>query len=415
MGRRPSFVLHCALLTLAMAHAAGTFLSAQPGAATVILDMDSVRHRPIEFGKDKTPTGTVELVEGKIGQACRFTFVDGAQSGFFTASVRASEAWDAADGISFWVKGDGSESWGGLELIDGSDYRFRYGYCFPIDSTEWRKITVPWHDLVPEHPAADLVDAASGYAPSRFGNVWFGKWWYWRDYPAHSYAVDQIALESSIPLDATDYTPPRGGSPRLLAKLKAGEPVTIVTVGDSLSAAEHWANREVLWSFLLAEKLKARFGGDVTVVNAAIGGTPLNTNLVLMPRWLKATPRPDLVTVWFGFNDWDLGARREGFAKMLGFAVDRIRRMTGGQSEVLLMTTCPAMGRWDTMEELAEAAREVAAEKRAGLADIAAAFHQAGADEAARASLYCTDETHLGQAGHTLAAETVIQAIAASE
>jgi lysophospholipase L1-like esterase len=188
-----------------------------------------------------------------------------------------------------------------------------------------------------------------------------------------------------------------------------------VTMGDSLSAKEHWANREVLWSNLLARKLKAQYGGEVTVVNPAIGGTTLNTNLVLMPRWLKVAPAPDLVTVWFGFNDWDAGARHDSFVKVLRFAVDRIRRMTGGKSEVLLMTTLPAMPRWDTMEELAAGVREVAAGKRTALADVAAAFHKTGADEAKRPALYASDGVHLGAAGHELAAQTVAEAIAGEQ
>lgn len=411
MESRGRYLRHWLLAALLACQVAAMAASGQGTDGTVILDMDSVRHTPAELSQDKTPTGTVELVEGKVGSACQFTFVEGARSGFFTAGVRASEAWNEAEGISFWVKGDGSQSWGGLELIDTSDFRFRYGYCFPIDATDWRKIAVPWCDLIPEHPAADLVDPQTGYAPSRFGNLWFGKWWYWKDYPAQSFAVDHIALEPSIPVDTTDHTPAQAGTPRLFAKLNAGEPVTIVTMGDSLSAAEHWANRDVLWSRVLADRLQTRFGSQVTVVNAAIGGTPLNTNLVLMPRWLKDTPQPDLVTVWFGFNDWDLGMRRDQFTRMLGFAVDRIRRMTSGQSEVLLMTTCPAMARWDTMGELAEAVRDVALEKRTGLADISAAFHEAGQEEADRTALFCTDGTHLGEAGHGLAADTVLQAI----
>jgi hypothetical protein len=41
-----------------------------------------------------------------------------------------------------------------------------------------------------------------------------------------------------------------------------------------------------------------------------------------------------------------------------------VRRLTKGQAEVMLITTCPALGRWDTMNELAEATRIVAAEKK---------------------------------------------------
>ena len=386
-------------------------VSAEPPSPAVIFDMDTARHRPTTSGPEKRPIGAVEVVPGKFAGACRFCFDEGAKSGFFTAGVRPSDDWDQAAGISFWVRGDGSSHWGGLELIDASDYALRYGYCFPLDSTEWRKITVPWCDLLPELPAGQPVDPQGGYPPSKFGNLWFGKWYYWGEYPAHAFTVDQIALERAIAVDRTDYTPPAGGTPKLWAKLKANKPVTIVTLGDSLSDKRHWANREVLWSELLVEKLGKEFGGEVTLVNPAIGGTQLTQNLVLVPRWLAHTPEPDLVTVWFGYNDWDSGMRGEHFAKMLCFAVDRIRRVTRGRSEILLMTTCPAVPRWETMEELAEAVRTVAAEKHTGLADVAAAFHRAGTDEASRLALYCRDKVHLGPTGHELTAETVLQAI----
>ena len=377
----------------------------------VVFDMDTIRHQPGTVGPQKAPLGTVELVEGKVGRACRFSFGTNNQSGFFTASVRPTPSWDQAAGFSFWVQGDGSSNWGGLELIDGSDYALRYGYCFPIDSTAWRKITVPWCDLVPELPKGQVVDAKSGYAPSRFGNLWLGKWYYWRDFPACSFAIDEVALEAKVELDPVDYTPPRASMPRLLAKLKARQPITIVTMGDSLTDKRHWANRSTLWSELLAAKLEAVFGSEVKLVDPALGGTQLTQNLILMPRWLQDTPEPDLVTVWFGFNDWDGGARGPDWREKSRFAVDRIRRLTKGRAEVMLITTCPAPARWETMEELAEATRATAAEKKTGLADVAAAFHKHGEAEAKRMTLFAWDKTHLGEAGHRLAAETVFESI----
>ncbi len=131
-----------------------------------------------------------------------------------------------------------------------------------------------------------------------------------------------------------------------------------------------------------------------------------------MPLWLRDAPEPDLVTVWYGFNDWSDGMRGEQFQSTLAFAVDRIRRLTKGKSEVLLITTCPAFERWDTMDEMAGAIRIVAMKKKAGLADVAAAFKKSGGDEAARLKLFCSDKTHLGADGHNLAAETLVKAIA---
>jgi len=69
------------------------------------------------------------------------------------------------------------------------------------------------------------------------------------------------------------------------------------------------------------------------------------------------------------------------------------------------------MERWDTMEELAEAVRGAAAEKKTGLADVAAAFHDRGAQADARPTLYCDDKLHLGGPGHALASQTVLKAV----
>lgn len=403
-GSRP--IVLCSLwMTLA--------LGAPAAEEAVIFDMDSIRHRPTLVGKEKKPAGTVELVDGKVGKACKFTFIADASGGFFTGNVRATPEWDKAAGLSFWLKGDGSKNWGGIELIDGSDYALRYAAAFPLDSTEWRKITIPWCDLIPELPKAKLIGVEGGYKPSGFGNFWFGKWWTWRDYPAHSFTIDQVALETDIPVDATDYTPAKSGVPKLLAKLKARQPVTIVTMGDSLTDKRHWANRQVVWAELLAAMLRETYGSEVTLVNVSRGGSQLTHGLLQLPLWVRDTPEPDLVTVWYGFNDWTDGMRGEQFQTTLAFAVDRIRRLTKGRSEVLLMTTCPAFERWDTMDEMAGAVRIVAMKKKTGLADVAAAFKKAGGDEAARVKLFCSDKTHLGEAGHGLAAETAVKAIAA--
>ena len=357
----------------------------------------------------RDPKLNIEPVDGKEGKALQFRFGDKAQNVFAFGKVRGQPEWDKAAGISFWVKGDGSPNVGALQFVWGEDYKQRYDFAFPISGTEWTKVVVPWRDLVPVLLAAPL-DPKGGNAPSKLGQMWFGKWWYWREYPAIAYTIDEIRLEPAT-LEAGSVST---GSPlaRVTGKLRAGEPVTIVTMGDSLTAFAHWANKPVNWPTLLKEALEKEYKSKVTIVNPAIGGTQLGQNLVMMPRWLTTTPKPDLVTVCFGYNDWDAGMRGERFAQQQKDAVERVRRVTGGHADVLLITTAPAVERWTTMSELAEAARKSAKETGAGLADTEAAFHRVA--EADRAQLYSRDKTHLGPPGHNLVAETVLGAIKAA-
>jgi lysophospholipase L1-like esterase len=192
----------------------------------------------------------------------------------------------------------------------------------------------------------------------------------------------------------------------------ARQPVTIVTMGDSLSDKRHWANREQLWSEELVKKLRAAYGSEVTLVNPAIGGTTLSQNVILIPRWLREGPAPDLVIIWFGGNDWDNNVRGLRYKEYLEMAVDRVRRATKGQAKVLLMTTCPGFAAWETRNELCLAAYEVARDRRTGFVDAATALHKAGTRaEALRRQYWAWDNVHLGPGGHELIAQTVFAAI----
>jgi lysophospholipase L1-like esterase len=351
-----------------------------------------------------------ETVEGKFGMAVKFSFDKDCSGAFCTTPIRGNAEWDKVAGFSFWVKGDGSKNFGGLQFIWNDDYAARYDLMFPIDSTEWKKIIVPWRDLTPAMPppSAKFLDPKSGNAPSKLSTLWFGKWWYWREYGAHSYAVDEMRLEPRIELDTNLYIPSGAPLARVQAKLKAGKPITIVTMGDSLTETHHWANRTINWPGLLAKKLQDK-KIDVKIVNPAIGGTELRQNLVLMPRWLAEAPEPDLVTVCFGGNDWNSGMRGPMFQETVRETIDRIRRATKGKADVLIMTTVPSFEMWKTRDELGEAARAAAKERRAGLADAEKAFHDTPEDQ--REKLFCSDKVHMGAPGHETLASLVLAAM----
>jgi lysophospholipase L1-like esterase len=354
--------------------------------------------------------GKIEAVEGKAGKAIKFSFDKDCNGVFSMGKVRATPEWDNAAGISFWVKGDGSDHLGGLQFIYNEDYGVRYSCAFPIDSTEWKKVVIPWRDLISVLPKGTVtVDPKGETKPSKLGPVWVGKWWFWKDYEACSYTIDDIRLEPTIELDTKDYKPAGDPLARVLAKLKAGKPVTIVTMGDSLTDYGHWANKDTNWPTLLKNGLKEKYKSEVTIVNPAIGGTQLRSNLILIPRWLKQAPEPDLVTVLFGYNDFDGGMKGDMFYDTEKDTVDRVRRVTKGKADVLLLTTCPAVDKWDTFKELVDAEKKAAAEKNAGIGDTDAAFHEAG--KANKEALYASDKTHMGAPGHQLIAKTIMDAI----
>jgi lysophospholipase L1-like esterase len=161
---------------------------------------------------------------------------------------------------------------------------------------------------------------------------------------------------------------------------------------------------------LLRDGIKTRYNSDVNLINPAIGGTQLRQNVILIPRWLDCAPEPDLVTIFFGGNDWDAGMRGEEFTRACEDAVDRVRRATKGKTDVLLITTNPTAGRWTETGELAEACRRAARARNCGIADTERAFHEAGRHN--RSRLYVDDRVHLSRAGHEVVADTVLKAIA---
>lgn len=391
------------------------------GLVAVVLIAPTVFAAPSESGTPLIATDTarfsvpdkahLEAVPGPHGPALKFSFDDDNKNVFVQGRGAGGDpSWDQAAGFSFWVKGDGSNHLGGIEFIWNGDYGQRYGYAFPINSTAWTKVVVPWRDLIPERSDIALpIDLKASNAPSKLGQITFGKWWYWKDYAPYSYTIEDIRLEPVIKLDNREFRPAGAPLARTLAKLRAGKPITLVTMGDSLTDFAHWSNHGTNWPTELMTRIKQKYGSTVTLVNPSMGGTELRQNLVVLPRWTSTTPRPDLVTIFFGGNDYSNGMRHDRFVTVVQDAIDRVRRATSGKADVLVMTTAPPLKDGETMAELAAACREAAASRHAGVADIYSAF---GAVPAAdRPKLNAWDGIHLGLPGQQLVAQTGLAAI----
>ena len=132
---------------------------------------------------------------------------------------------------------------------------------------------------------------------------------------------------------------------RTLQKLAAGQPTTIVVVGDSTSVDTPWTFGRKNWVGYLAEALWAAYGdGVVTMINSSRCGNRFAAEL---PRLQRSVLRfaPDLTIVGLGLND----ARQDPFdiEACSGQARELIAALQRGGSEVLLRTFNPVVfGYW---------------------------------------------------------------------
>jgi len=322
-------------------------------------------------------------------------------------SATETAAWDACGGVSFWIKGDGSDVFGSLSIAGWSG-RMSYIYYFPLKNTEWHKVTAPWEAFAPQGQFKP-IGTPGGLPPSGIDTLELGNRWTWyhnnAPIPPFSYGIDHIMVEKDVP----KLAPP----PRLrplsdvLQKIKDRKPVHIVCMGDSITAGAALSdpNRQ-RYAVRLQAILRKRLGYDGVIVESrGVGGARLTDARAWIDRDFTGSA-PDLVTVLYGYNDkknqW-AGYIKESLADY----VDRIARKTQGKTAVLLLTTMPGTGAaYVIMDDVAEAVRAVAAERHLACLDMNQVFKKAGrpADVAKK---YFADMAHPNPAGQELIARSI--------
>lgn len=97
------------------------------------------------------------------------------------------------------------------------------------------------------------------------------------------------------------------GLARVLARLRARQPVKIVMLGDSISTGLNASGvvgappAQPGYPDLVAAGLRARFGGPVTLTNLSVSGTNAGWGIAQMPA--AVAEAPDLFLIAFGMND----------------------------------------------------------------------------------------------------------------
>lgn len=321
--------------------------------------------------------------------------------------IEGSAAWDSYEGISFWVKGDGSDLFGSLAVGPRPSGSYTYVYYFPLRDTEWHKVTVAWADLVPEGQYYP-ISALGALPPSGIRAVRFGSRWtiYHNNakIPKHEYCIDHIQLEANV--QKPGLAPELRPFSEVLDLLKGGKKLHIVCMGDSITAGTSLADKDrERYATRLEAILREWLGSDkITCESRAVGGAKLTDARAWVPRDFVGEP-PDLVTTLYGYNDKSGSHIKPYFKDSLSDYIDRIARKTGGKTAVLLMATIPGTGeRFVMMDDFADAVRETARERGLACFDLQKTLKAIGRD---KVQDYFADQAHPNAEGHQLIADAI--------
>ncbi len=313
--------------------------------------------------------------------------------------------WNRCKGISFKIKGDGSDNFGCITLMGRNSWY--YSWYFPLESKEWREYTVPWSDLTPgsdtisgefNTPGNLTVDGISGI---RFGDRWKIAANNRKIEPFCYQIADIRLVENAAPkYEIGRYQPPPFSQFR--DKLRSGKPLKIYCYGDSITAGTSLKNPdEERYAVRLQELLRG--GRDIQVRSFGVGGAHLYDVIGWMERDLADAP--DLITIMIGYNNKSSAQPPEVFRRQLELWIDRVVAKTHGQTNILLIPTLPGCGsRYHMQDDLAQVVRDVARERNLPLCPVDLAFKKGGMEQI---SGLMADTAHPNAAGHRLFAETL--------
>ena len=188
-----------------------------------------------------------------------------------------------------------------------------------------------------------------------------------------------------------------------LARLRAGKPVTVVFLGDSVTAGGNATSPEKRCPDLFAARLQRLFPeAKVAMVNAGIGGTNSDLGLERLDKDVLAH-KPDLVVIEF-VNDmfWPPAKIEANYAQLTG----RIRE---AGAEVIICTPHLMAPFWmDRFEAAAQALREAARANEVGLADVARMWGNLEGQGVPYMTLLANRINHPDNRGHRLFAEALL-------
>lgn len=149
-----------------------------------------------------------------------------------------------------------------------------------------------------------------------------------------------------------------------LAKLKAGQPVSIVALGDSITQGFNASGFKDVntppfqppYPELVGNTLQERFGSRVSVLNLGQAGSVSSAGFSLLKKVTAA--KPDLVVIAYGMNHGDGGAE---YGQKILKLLDAVKSGNPGTDVILVASMCghPRMFPPKRFEEYRDALRKL--------------------------------------------------------
>ena len=363
-----------------------------------------------DFEKEAPAVVATQSVEGSVawtiekgpdGRYLKVDFTRGKEAGYayvnlpvVDALVKNAAAWD---GVAFRVKGDGSKTFGLIE-VRADDYARIYHAIFPLRSTEWTEVAIRWDEFFQMDD--DATDTPINWATlNRFSLGSRAGW------GSASYAVDDFALAKITPREPAKAPEGFARLAGTVEKLKAGKPVKIVALGDSITYGAKVPRDEqpgALYFNVAADTLRKAFPlAQITTVNAGIGGDTVAEGLVRVGHYVAAE-EPDLVLVLLGANDAIGRFPETRVRRTMGYLIDALLSTTS--AEVLILGPTPILDAPGVPESYGEMYADLAREKGVAALELTPAISILAAEDMKRAY---GDNVHLSSYGHSVIGKAV--------
>ena len=357
-----------------------------------------------------------EGAAGKADSAIQIRVKDGTRHSIAMRLAKPDPTFSAFNGLSFKVKGDGSDNWACLRLQAGG-WGKAYVAPFPLKKTDWHEVRLAWGDFIPTSGVLPDLGSADGHRPGDVNLIGFGSSWNFNTRhksPAITFCVDELKLikgvQAARPRVAIDKFP---GIAAVRAKLKAGETVTVLALGDSITWGTSAGGNANAYPAVVGRMLNAKYGaGKVKIVSRAIGGSTTAKGRQWLMRDVKGV-QADLVTVMFGYNEKpgsDVAAATKGYTANLVRYVEEVAGSMKRPPACVLIAPIPGRKtNWEKLDAYAEGVRRLGVKHaNVPIADANAHFKKMG--QPAYSKLMA-DEAHPNPTGQTEMAKAVFEAI----